>query len=621
MAVESPKRPEDRNEQAGKLVTFLGRVKADQIFNSVDNKRQFFENLSFEEFRVWLQRVNGLLRDIPLVRRYFDGADVALVPNPALDNALDGLTGGRPTEYPPRAQDKEDLLKEMFSLSQDMVKKGAAMEDVALLLSAGINAIHLFIDGNGRTSRLVNFLLQSNYSGAPEQIVYLTKLLGENGRLFINVDPGEADHSIWDYMYTYALDIHEDDPTKPPYLTKGGITDDELDKLIQEKIPTEIRADFKRHIFGDSPFGFFAIYSFFKTKGALDEVLTPFTRDGQLIATSLAQGKVLQYLSPQDAKEILETYWDYKKRSVSILLNALAHPEAYKIPGRLNKRTKGRTIKEVYLEKIDGAYNRSFLEVNHESISEIWSERETLPFTTDTFSKDEMQRLCDLRSKLKELIEKETQERLALGFDFEKAAAELQTATEEIVKEDLPVEEDVKSELRPSLSEEALQRIYEAQKRIYEPVSDISKKYLERVIALLDGEDMWLYKFTTRNDRSEVTEAEKQNTDSIYYVTKSRQSLRLRQHDLLKDGMAGVVQPFMEKIFFIDDNANVVDEPVMGKGLFEYATDEFAKAQDERHASEFVSRIRRYDKDGKIVYLNPVDGHIHKGYEIHSRLK
>ena len=101
--------------------------------------------------------------------------------------------------------------------------------------------------------------------------------------------------------------------------------------------------------------------------------------------------------------------------------------------------------------------------------------------------------------------------------------------------------------------------------------------------------------------------------------------LRLRRYALLKDGLSGSIEPFTEKVFFIDkqyesrnDPAKITDEVTEGHYVREFITDEFREAQNDPTAKKFTSRIRRYEKDGKVIYLNPVDGHRHRGQKVYK---
>ena len=621
----------DRNERADHLADFLSRIDAEQVLGSEESKRNFIKSMSFDSFKGWLERTNGILRSIPIAERSFDGKDVALVPNPEQQNPMADFAGGRKPEYPPREEDKEDLLKEMFDLSQQMERNGDDLNDIALLISTGINAIHPFMDGNGRTSRMFNYLLETDYTGSTDQTDYLKKLLGDKGRLLVNLNPKEAKYAVADYMLSHELEIDAKDRNSPKGLSHFS-PDRDTDEKVAEKVPAQFLQEFQRHILDEEDnFGFFAVYSFLKEKGTLNNLLRPIKdENGRVRRTDLRIVDVIDGLQQEDYPKLLERYWQLKKESVSVLMQAIAEPEKFKIEKSQYENFSGKNIKEIFLSELDASYLHSFKEVNMENITEIWAERDVLPFSADTLSQEEMQRLADINARLEEFKSREKQEREMLGFDFEKAEQEYKTEYEKIQATDRAAFEHggpQEDSEYVGLSEDAQKRAYEIRCRIYKPVIDLEKKHFDQVTQFLDSLGNWKTEFTTRNDSQRICEEEKEATDSVYYVTQSGQSLRLRKHGLLEQGLSGSIEPFMEKVFFIDNQfksqknqAKVSEKPKKGAFVMEYVTDEFMSGQKTPESKEFVSHIRRYKKGGKIIYLNPVDGHKHRGHSIHKFL-
>lgn len=620
-------RQSEREKPADTVVDFLHRIKAERVFGNEESKRDFIKRISFGQFKGWLERVNGMLRSVPIGERGFDGKDVALVPNPEQEDKMaTAFLGERTPEYPPREDDKEELVEEMFSLAQRMEAEGADLKDIALLMSSGINAIHAFEDGNGRTGRLLNYLLTTDYKESEEQVDYLKKLLGENGRLFINVDPGQAKDAVSDYIASYQLNIAAEDRNSPKSLTDYSPNHDTEEK-VQEKVPPEFLPEFQKHIIGEKDdFGFFAVYSFLQDKGKLNDFLSCVEdRQGAVRRTDLRIIDVVEGLQPEDYPEIFDRYWQLKKEGVSLLMQAIAEPDKFKMDKSQYPHHSGKTIKENFLSELDNSYFRSFQEVNMESIADIWAEKDKLPFSVDTIPSEEMEKLVAINAKLKEFSDQEKQERQLLGFNFEQAEQEFKAAYDEIETTDRQSWQPSENSEYSGLSEDALKLAYEVKCRIYRPVMDIENKHLEQVVQFLDSQDMWKEKFTTRDDNRAASEEEKDATDSIYYVTSNGQSLRLRKHALLKDGLSGSIEPFMEKIFFVDkqyespnDQARISDEVTEGHYVREFITDEFRAAQNNSTPKKFTSRIRRYEKSDNIIYLNPVDGHRHRGQKVHK---
>ena len=376
------------------------------------------------------------------------------------------------------------------------------------------------------------------------------------------------------------------------------------------------------------------MYSFLQKKGKLNDFLSPFKNsEGVISKTDLRAINLVEKLEPDEFSEIIEEYWQIKKDSVSILMHAIAEPEKFIIRKNFYEsyNFQGKTIKEVFLTSLDESSLKSFREVNMQNIKEIWSEKDKLPFSADRISSEEIRQISEINEKLTELKNQEKSERDALGFDFEKADQEFGVAEQkvdtmrgkEISEENLTEKIEYDKQL-----EIAQKQLYETKCRIYRPIIDLENIYLEKTIQFLDSLDIWETKFTTRDEDHSKSEEEKEVTDSIYYVTKSGRSLRIRKYSLLKDGLAGSIEPFMEKIFYIDkqyedfyNRANVSEQVEKGLFVMEYTTDEFQEAQNNPNTQEFISRVRRYEKDGKIIYLNPVDGYRHRGYSVNKIYK
>lgn len=625
----------ERDQRADYLADFLNRINAKEILGSAETKRDFIKNLSFDDFKAWVVRINGILRSIPIKERGLDGKDVALMPNLDQVNEIGEalFIGAKKSEYPPREADKEELLREMFKLAQKMEAQGSGLNDIALLLSTGINAIHPFEDGNGRVSRLINYLINADYTGSKEQVDFLKKLLGDGGRLLININPGEARDAITEHIRYHQLGISYQDKSLPHYLGHVSLAEagEKIKEKAEEEVPFKVLQDFQRYILGEGDdFGFFAIYSFLQKKGTLSDFLSLRKDSGGAVrGTDLRVANLIEKLEPEEFSEILEEYWQIKKGGVSLLLRALAEPEEFKIERSQFKGSQGKTIKECFLASLDQSYLQSSKEVNMEDIDEIWAEKDELPFTVDKLSSEEMLQLAEINEKLREFKDQEKNERAALSFDFEKADQEFGLEKQKVeamrMKENPEGSEEESEHKR--LLKIAQKRLYEAKRRIYQPVLDLENKYLERVIRFLDGLDIWQVKFTTRDENCFASKEEKEDTDSIYYVSKTGQSLRIKKHGLLKDGLSGSIEPFMEKIFYIDsqresfrNRANVSDQAQKGLFVMEYTTDEFLEVQNGFTAQDFTSRIRRFEKDGKIIYLNPVDGRRHRGYPINKFL-
>jgi hypothetical protein len=162
-ALKRPKRAEE-------VISFIDRAGVYDFFHNLSENK---ESVTFEQFKSFLIRINGIARGISINERGFDGSTV-------------GLSGGILGEIvlPPKNDDKEDLLKLAFESAKDLTP-----EDNSYMLPAIINELHLFSDGNGRTSRTLHLLMTSSNKEAFG--AEIRKALSVDGRYdSFDINPG-----------------------------------------------------------------------------------------------------------------------------------------------------------------------------------------------------------------------------------------------------------------------------------------------------------------------------------------------------------------------------------------------------------------------------------------------
>ncbi|MDP2789500.1 MAG: Fic family protein, partial [bacterium] len=139
------------------------------------------------EFAELLDGVNGILRGKKKDEWGMDGETVA----------LEGMMVG--VGYvPPRQEDKSELLAKVLTSAKEMSRDGKNLKDIALLISSSLNAIHPYLDANGRTSRLIYTLLTKDFND--ETKAELQGALGRDGRDKLDIDPGLIQHEINDLI-------------------------------------------------------------------------------------------------------------------------------------------------------------------------------------------------------------------------------------------------------------------------------------------------------------------------------------------------------------------------------------------------------------------------------------
>ncbi len=311
-----------RIQQTEKIADFLAKTHAYEYIQKLKSAHETESEgkPSFDEFRDFLVRINGILRDIPISERKADGKTVYMT---GFDEAL-----------MPKHEDKEEILKEAYD-SLDKINPG----DEAYLLPAVINAVHLFIDGNGRTSRVFHVLLQSK--SEEEFTKYLQLAVGEYGRYNVeNINPGLVSTDIEKIvLIKHGIKFEEGEAFMPIFPEGFGLLFSGIDEPKSTKAKQFL---YFRRI--DQPYCFIAAYEYLQEKGLLENVLIEIP-SGKTISPS----KMDQVLTETDWDEIIEKYYKLKKEHVNILINSFIEPNAYKsLDGETN--LKDTLISEIKFE-------------------------------------------------------------------------------------------------------------------------------------------------------------------------------------------------------------------------------------------------------------------------------
>jgi hypothetical protein len=153
---------------------------------------------------------------------------------------------------------------------------------------------------------------------------------------------------------------------------------------------------------------------------------------------------------------------------------------------------------------------------------------------------------------------------------------------------------------------------------------EICNQYIDQVLQYLDQTAFWTYKFTTENagGASSDQPLEHSADDSVYYVTQSGISLRLKRSasDL---GLRTVIQPFYEKIIFgLPDSDLKEDKPQVGSRVIEYRSNEFHEIlKSGKVSQDFESPNEIYTKTGKIFFVASNDPRPHVGDRVNQLLE
>lgn len=122
-----------REASGAKVDAFLNRSGAYDFFDDLQQHPEKVQQISFDQFRDFLDRINAIARNIPIRNRNVDGDRVY----------IGGFVGDAQV---PRPEDKEPLLKMAYEAVGHMKHES----DERYMLPAVVNAVHRYADGNGR---------------------------------------------------------------------------------------------------------------------------------------------------------------------------------------------------------------------------------------------------------------------------------------------------------------------------------------------------------------------------------------------------------------------------------------------------------------------------------------
>jgi len=318
-----------RTEQTEKVIEFLDRTNAFEYFkkllSGIDSEKP-----DFEEFKDFIVRINGILRDIPIAERITDGKDVHLS---GLWENVEVL----------RHEDKEEVLKYAFEKASTVEK-----EDLKYLLPAIINATHLFVDGNGRTSRTMHLLLR-DFSSKEEFEAEMRKALTEDGRYDSNdINPGlvrlDLMHEVLK-KHGWQFDVqHPNGRLNVLGDTVWGLATIELEDLDKTHPSYNNAKKLSKYCFGNAGYVLTAINETLGDEG-VENVVSEW---GHEKVKRISLKKMLETLSPEQWTKMLDDYDRLLKEQTEALVDMFSEPDEFKV-----SNGGGETLRDYFIKKIE----------------------------------------------------------------------------------------------------------------------------------------------------------------------------------------------------------------------------------------------------------------------------
>lgn len=318
-----PNEDYNRGLQGKRLLDFLDDVEAFEIFSSKEKIKDFLNNIGPEEFIDFITKINNILRNKKISSVTIDGGDVV-------------LTGIVEQKNFPKSEDKKRLIVDLL----EGVKTMDDLNEIAAVIGATITGVHLFKDGNGRTSRILYKLISEGYNESDESKKGLKDVMSFGGRNVVDLNIHSVEDEINKTIASdYASDFRKNRCIKSAQSIRGEIEynpdiEKEKQRLTDYLIDT------------DSLYMFYAIYNFLSEIGELEKFLQKFFKEnGDLSRSRIDTKKLFSEISPKELEKILDKYYELKTEFVKRFIEAMTNnPEKY-------LDDSGKTIKDKFFER------------------------------------------------------------------------------------------------------------------------------------------------------------------------------------------------------------------------------------------------------------------------------
>lgn len=233
----------------------------------------------------------------------------------------------------------------MLKLGFESTKK-INPESAAYLLPVLVNSLHMFKDANGRVSRTLHLLLNSENKTSFEN--NLRKALDENGRYDApDLDPALLDFDIQRLLLieNYGWSLAANGQLPKHKKLKGGIASVEYSQ-IDKTNPTYVEniQKFKQIESAD----------FYYLLTAIVETLTPEQYNSILWDGRYISPIKMETLKEEDWQNIFDFYYKLKREHIKTLVSVFVEPEKYH-----NPENQSETLKDMFIREVKENYNKN----------------------------------------------------------------------------------------------------------------------------------------------------------------------------------------------------------------------------------------------------------------------
>lgn len=267
-----------------------------------------------ESFGNALLRVNSTARGLNPEEHGFDGEGVQA-----------GTIGG---SIPPEQEDKIILLGELVSATKQHIatqsEKGndpqAIMSELAVAIPTVVNKLHLFADGNGRTSRMLRMVLRDGDQLTPEKT---EALVHKNGYEKYDTTPGDPiEISVLKYM------------RKANGASEVSVTDDVVDEdTFADEAHEEIQRKF--------PQISASVIKAYSDSANFSETVRLIAKDKGVDTINLSELFSQIADKPEELEKFTAVYRGVRKQRAEVLIGGLTG----EVPVPLNGRDNEKDIK------------------------------------------------------------------------------------------------------------------------------------------------------------------------------------------------------------------------------------------------------------------------------------